>query len=367
MNASDAQIDNHKQEEQSLKLSLERDKEPRNKVITRMSNVERKPKLVSEVDFTIPEFHEYFKLKQCNYKVKFLKLICKHYKQKVSGNKNELVARVYTYLRLSHYIVPIQKIWRKALLNMYNTSRGPARIVRSMCVNETDFLTMEPLSSLQVSQIYTYRDESGQVYGFDIASIYNLLLKGDTKTTNPYNRQSFPHDIRNTLMRIIRLSHYYGDSIELNIEEVDELPLSKRLELRTIDLFHAIDALGNYTNPSWFNNLNHVRLVKFIRELSDIWGYRAELPHHVKIAICPPLGDPFRGLNLRTFHVAYTFDKLKQLALNIVEQLIRRGVGESNRILGANYVLCALTLVCEEAANTMPWLYQSVAPNIMNV
>ena len=34
---------------------------------------------------------------------------------------------------------------------------------------------------------------------------------------------------------------------------------------------------------------------------------------------------------------------------------------EGSRGLGANYVLCALTLVNETAAIQFPWLYQSVA------
>ena len=341
------------------------DKELENKVLSRTIPIEKKCNTLSDEEFRIPEFHEYNNIKKYNYKVKFLKEICKHYKQKVSGNKKELISRLFIFLRLSHYIIPIQKIWRKALLKMYNKIRGPARIKRSICVNETDFLTLEPLSCLPISQIYSYQDEIGQVYGFDIASIYNLLLKGDVNTTNPYNRQKFPDNIRVSLLRIIKLSHYFGDIINLSIEEqIDEIPLSKKLELRTIDLFHEIDNLGNYTNPAWFNNLNHPRLVKFIRELSDIWGYRAELSHNVKISICPPLGDPFRGLNLRTIHVVYTYEKLKQLTLNIIDKLITLGISESDRILGANYVLCALTLVSEEAANTMPWLYHSVAPII---
>ena len=189
-------------------------------------------------------------------------------------------------------------------------------------------------------------------------------MKGGSSITNPYNRQPLPSNIRDDIRKIIRYSKYFGDSVDVIFEQEVDMPLSKKLELRTVELFHVIDGLGNYTNPSWFNGLNHIRLVKFIRELSDIWVYRAELPNHLKVAICPPLGDPFRGLNLRTMQVVYSFERLKQLALNIIEQLIRRGTNESNRVLGANYVLCALTLVSQDAANTMPWLYQSVAPNV---
>ena len=57
----------------------------------------------------------------------------------------------------------------------------------------------------------------------------------------------------------------------------------------------------------------------------------------------------------------YSLETLKRNALTIIEHLVRRGVNENSRALGANYVLCALTLVSSGAANSLPWLYQSVA------
>jgi hypothetical protein len=59
----------------------------------------------------------------------------------------------------------------------------------------------------------------------------------------------------------------------------------------------------------------------------------------------------------------YPEDQIKRIALNIIETMVKQGATESNRSLGANYVLCALTLVSPEAAESLPWLYQSVAPN----
>ena len=56
-----------------------------------------------------------------------------------------------------------------------------------------------------------------------------------------------------------------------------------------------------------------------------------------------------------------TFDTLKKLAVSIMERLVNKGINDSSRSLGANYVLCALTLVNIDVANALPWLYQSVA------
>ena len=100
-----------------------------------------------------------------------------------------------------------------------------------------------------------------------------------------------------------------------------------------------------------------------MRELGDIWGYRAQLSDTVKREICPPIGDPFRTINIHTLP-NHTIEGLKKMALTTMESLVRRGVNESSRALGANYVLCALTLVNNDAANALPWLYQSVAQHL---
>tara|TARA_B100001769_G_C22090620_1_gene588211 strand:- start:156 stop:1286 length:1131 start_codon:yes stop_codon:yes gene_type:complete len=324
-----------------------------------IKKVRRQP--VMEEAFVIPKFHEYQKLKQCNYKVKFLKEICRHYKQKVSGNKHELVVRMYNHLRLSSSIVKIQRVWKKHLLNLYNTLRGPGRFDRKLCVNETDFYTMEDIASVPYSQLYTYRDEAGQIYAFEITSLFNLFKKGTAHTTNPYNRMPFPSHVRDDLKRILKVCKVFGDDIDVSIEEPEVVPVTKQLELRAIGLFHDIDTLGNYTDSGWFNNLSRIMHIRFIRELADIWHYRAQLSYQVKRDICPPVGNPFGSLNMRALPV-YPEDHIKRIALNIIESMIKQGVTESSRTLGANYVLCALTLVCPQAAESLPWLYQSVAP-----
>ena len=313
-------------------------------------------------DISIPKFHEFDKLKECNYQKKFLKEICKHYKQKVSGNKHDLVVRLYDHLRLSSVAVKIQKKWRKYLLNLYNDLRGPGKFVRRLCVNETDFLTMEKVCSIPYKNIYTYMDEARQIYAFEIVSLFNLFEKGSSQTTNPYNRAPFPSHVREDLKRIMRICKIFGDAIDVSIEEIEPISLVDKLKFRTIALFHEIDCLGNYTDPKWFNNLDRTLLTKFIRELADIWNYRAQLSNRVKQEICPPVGNPFGRINLRTLQV-FTQMQLKGIALNITEIMVKSGVNETNRILGANYVLCALTLVSEDAASSLPWLYQSVAPN----
>ena len=53
-------------------------------------------------------------------------------------------------------------------------------------------------------------------------------------------------------------------------------------------------------------------------------------------------------------------DSAKNSILNVIENFINNGVDNDSKSLGAYYVLASLTLVNSNAAEAIPWLYQSV-------
>jgi hypothetical protein len=107
--------------------------------------------------------------------------------------------------------------------------------------------------------------------------------------------------------------------------------------------------------------LNRVKIIKFVRELADIWSYRAQLTNEVKRKICPPIGDPFRGFNFNYINSEESMDNVRKTVISILEKFVNNGVDTDSKSLGAYYVLGALTLVSENAATSLPWLFQSVA------
>ena len=322
----------------------------------------KKKKKINEENFCIPTFKEYNKLNTEDYKIKFLKEICNHYELKKSGNKNELNLRIYNFLYESSKIIKIQSLWKKYILFKYNELKGPARFNPEKCINETDFYSLENIKDIPYNQIYTYYDTINKsIFGFDLISIYNLLFKIDKKSTNPYNRQPFPNKVKEDIKKIKRISKFINEKVIFSIEQPEEISKSKQLELKAVSLFHDIDNLGNYTDAKWFNSLNRVGLIKFMRELIDIWTYRAQLSLATKKEICPPNGEPFSRVNIHKLHIL-NYELLKTNILNIINIFINNGVNNESKILGSNYVLCALTLVNNDAATSLPWLYQSVAP-----
>ena len=126
-------------------------------------------------------------------------------------------------------------------------------------------------------------------------------------------------------------------------------------------MFQNIDALGNYSNAEWFLSLNRNLLIKFVRELVDIWSYRAPLTIETKRAICPPNGNPFS--RMPNYHILQTLENLddvRKIILVIMEKFVVTGIDKDNKCLGAYYILGALTLVNTDAALALPWLYQAV-------
>lgn len=322
----------------------------------------KKPVKISEENISIPTINNYDEITRYNYNLSQLKMIAKNYKLKISGNKNQLLTRIYSFLYFSSYIIKIQKIFRGNVARKYKLLHGPAAINRKLCTNTDDFVTMEPVEEINYHQFISYKDEDGFIYGFDIISLHNLFLKSKDieSIRNPYNRNIIPESVVKTIKSIIKISRILKIHVNLHYEDdTQNVSNEKMVELRALSLFQNIDALGNYSNSQWFLSLNRNQLIKFLRELADIWNYRAQITPETKRSICPPNGDPFRNLNINYVHNEQDMTNVKKVVLEVLEKIVNSGVDRDSKALGACYVLGSLTLVNQEAATSIPWLFQS--------
>lgn len=338
-----------------------------NKIMDKINISVTKPlKKVNTEEIIMPRKDNINILFEYNYSVGHLKMFAKHYKLKVTGTKKALLNRLYVFISLSYYAIKIQKIYRGWLRRFYNKLKGPAIIKRNLTNNKEDFLTFDPMHKVDYVQFFSFKDKDNFIYGFDLLSIYNLIFPNNSKVfvnnNNPYNRNTLPNDVIDNIRRILKISKILKHNVVLkNIQ--DNVCIGKKTELRILDLFQNINALGNYSDLSWFMNLDKRKLIKFINELKDIWEFRAQILNPIKLSVCPPHGTPFSHLNLVFLHEENNINNIRMHILEVLEKFVYSGIDNSSKILGVQYILCALTLVSESAALALPWYYESSRHN----
>lgn len=336
------------------------------------------------------------------YKIPELKQIAKENKLHVSGSKPQLIERIHNFFVKCKKVVFIQKLFRGHIVKRSFKIRGPAFKNRKLCVNETDFYTLEPLEDIPYEEFYSYADEKGFIYGFNIQSLI-ALYKQKGKIINPYNREKVDFKIINEMFSLYYLCKIifpttFNPSQPEQIQQPviplqnavvtnnQEQPRSqivnnvtntfstrqndihrklisireKTLEVRIQELFMEIDLLGNYTQGSWFGNLEKRDLMRYYRYLHDIWNYRGNLSHETKRRICS-LYDPFLNNNMNLLNANAPTDDYKRVCLNVIEIMVYTGIDVEYQKIGTLHVLSALTIVSQPARQNMIWLYESLA------
>jgi hypothetical protein len=363
------------------------------------------------------------------YLVKDLKELCEKWELKKSGKKEELRIRIYTHMKYTCVIPKIQS-WirmiftKKYIQNKYDMlCRRPERTVsvesensiidltksiferirkyEKECIVDNDFLTMEPISDLPHYQKIMFR-ENGLIYGFDLSSFYQYVKKNNISLTttkeiikecqNPYTRQPFTGSLFKYIQKHIQICKILKFPIELGSEEhhtitetltplqqtfeyYDALSLSpqEKLYRRTADLFQYIDTFGYITDPQWFLQLDIHNVIRFVREVKDIWEYRAQITPETRNRICPnshiitSQHNPFYsvyGVFLQNIYTSSPTDELglinvKHVILTMCDKLTKNGITQDDKSLGIIFILMALTIVSHNASIAMPWFAYS--------
>jgi hypothetical protein len=318
------------------------------------------------------------------------------------GTKHVLTDRLRTYLIQEGSAVHIQRVVRGHFVRYSIRLRGVALKNRKMCVNDSDFYSLEPLENIPFLEFFSYTDPDNFTYGFEIESLYAYLKRKTRNVKNPYNRGNMDAVVMSirTLERLITImntpyivqerilpiktttkpssarapqntsrtrrntgavvpntvnTYNHIDMIE-HIRNIRTRPFLERCRL----LFMDIDQLGNYTQYQWFTQLDRRGSMRFYRILKDIWTYRAQIPTSVKAKICP-LWDPFIMISSNSIVIAeLSLDQIQNVCVSIMEDMVYTGVDTEYRTIGAFHVLSALTVVNSEARVNMPWLYESL-------
>jgi hypothetical protein len=343
------------------------------------------------------------KLELDKFKLPTIKEAVRKYKLKLSGKKSELIDRLITHFKSITYAIKIQTVFRRWLVIQMNRLRGPAFKNIQLCVNESDFSTLEPLDEIPKSNFFSLTDQNKFTYGFNISSLIELL-KQNYNACNPYNREKFNNKTKNEIITLYRccfinLPYFKNENEPYSITNYNShivRPIRRSLpildntisynprintitthqqliqfnNIRTIrftpvdnritQLFIAIDQLGNYTNKEWFSELDIRGYIRLYRALYEIWYLRSGLTNEVRHNISP-FCQPFDGIfNQRVLHSDLSLEQIQTACLIVFENLVYSGIDDEYKRLGTFHALSALTMVSRGARIAMPWLYESV-------
>jgi hypothetical protein len=141
-------------------------------------------------------------LSKCN--IAQLKSALKLYKLGLSGTKDVLINRLTNHFNRCKFIIIIQKRIRGFITRSLIILQHNACTNKLNCVNDTDFVTMEPLNEIPDKYFYSFTDSKSFSYGFNIFSLIQMI-KMKNKLVNPYNREKIEQNVINDIIKLYRL------------------------------------------------------------------------------------------------------------------------------------------------------------------
>jgi len=304
------------------------------------------------------------KLKIDDLKASIRNLSTKAYRIPMHGAKIDLIYRLEHFFHQQKCAIRIQRRFRCFLFQQAYRISGR---MNSQCVNDTDFYTLDPLREIPYPRHFSYRDENGFLYGFDVFSLMNLFQR-ERHIRNPYTREilsaSETHKIL-TLYHIIHLIfpevceeelHVFPtrrEMVEKKLRELSTRPVARRID----EVFMHIDYLGNYTQSIWFSRLTKLQYAFFYESYYSWWTNRSGLSSSLKRDICY-VENPFSDIRQRPVEEV-SREEYQFACLELMEYMVYTGKDEECQRLGAMHVLTQLTGVSHWARASFPWLYES--------
>ena len=237
---------------------------------------------------------------------------------------------------------------------------GIAYYDRSLSVNDTDFFSTDRITDISGAMFFSYVDTHKHVYAFDIRSIHMLIYKARNAgepCQNPFNREPFPEFVPKKVKEHIQ----WLRKLNLPTEWAPLEPPTpeQQWRMRVVDIFSIIDSLNYYSSPDWFISLDQRGQRTFYIELHGIWSHRAGLTVEQKNTIVP--NYTHRMFRHPPWAIgSQPIESLQKLNMNCMKLLITSAEDKNDRILGAMYVVTALTMVSAEARAAYPWLHESI-------
>jgi hypothetical protein len=250
----------------------------------------------------------------------------------------------------------IQTWWRRKYGLYLVHSRGLAFFNRSLCHNTTELASLGPLD--EISRTYFFSlSENGRVWGFDVRTLLTHY-ESSSILENPYTKTvCSPSIVERFRMHVDTLRRWKQS---IHFEEATGLSTIQSWNLRVLDLCLRLDMLGYRVATSWFTDLDIFSQRTLYYTLYSLWTEHLHLTDEQRERIVPGYSDANTKLFKQSPHtilIKSEMDSIRRKNINVMERLISSAENQSDRTLGAMYVVMAISVVSPRCRNAYPWLF----------
>jgi len=312
------------------------------------------------------------------------------------NNVNLLISLFETLVNVNFNlskIIKLQKWIRKSLNKFKNKLHGPALNNRNLCVNDSDFVSLDDLKDIPESEFISFKDDTGFIYGFHIDSIIELIFKSDEnyyenfkknssnlyykqfiktlinhynkiKIFNPYTRFTIDCETKQNIIRLYSRNKYntkLHNSIHNSIQNAhntqnNQTVLDIKITIRNkcFSIFQKIEMLGYFADTSWLLD-EHIKNIKiFYKKLASLWNFEFGLNNTARFKIAKN-HNLFQNLHDIMISRADKYSLLDKI-LDTLNILVSYGETEGDRNTGCILVLYGLAFINHRCIQANPWL-----------
>jgi len=379
--------------------SLEKNKYYNDYLTIRKTYIKNNTKHIELIDYIENNNLDTYSLSRINASLDYYKLL---------NNKNtetsQFLQAIYNIVNLQTFfeillkgntflpqVIKLQRYIKKSLLLLKQKCHGPAFKNTQLCVNDSDFFTLDELKDIPNDDFFSFSDEKKFIYGFSIDSIIQLILKSDEnyfdqfsrkiknrhttntnitpkicyyqfikilynhyskiKIINPYTRFVIDNKIKLKAIRLYARKEYDINRIEHVVEVVDIKTLVKN---KCLSIFQKIDMFGYQTDINWLYDQHQTVLKIFYKKLALLWNFEFGLNNEARYKIAHSHNI---FVNLHDIMISkqdkYTLlDKI----LEPVNAMVSNGRTDADKQSGCIIVLYALAFVDNRCVMANPWL-----------
>jgi hypothetical protein len=189
-----------------------------------------------------------FPKERCSYPAKRGEFCSRHF-------KNPVVYEISMPTRsITASAKKIQKFWRTKYARILAKERGPAFFIRTLCHNDTELASFEPLDKIPNAYFFVIK-EVKRLWGFDIRTLV-IQYEEEGKLENPYTKELCPVKVIEDFKR--RVDKLKRCKMPLHYEADSGLTPKQSWNLRVLDICLRLDVLGYRIATHWFTDLNQV-------------------------------------------------------------------------------------------------------------